>query len=213
MHEAEYLIRVAGRTIWLEKDTSAAISLLTDANQRLKELKDPKFLHVRKVIHQDIERLKLLPILNVEEIVLTLMALSEQIDKLPLALAYLPESNDEEDVLVVLNKSWQRFLADFITIRRRSASVEPLLTPVQKQNLMTNLKLKLGQAQWAASNGKESVYQQSLLETQTWLKTYFDMDSATNQQFSQSILNLTSERIFIEYPKELASLSAILSQI
>ena len=37
IHEAQYLVRVAVRTLWLEKNTKAAIGLLTDADSRLKE--------------------------------------------------------------------------------------------------------------------------------------------------------------------------------
>ena len=219
MHEAEYLIRVAGRTIWLERDTKAAIGLLTDADQRLKELKDPKFLRVREVIHQDIEQLKLLPVLNTEEVLLSIMALGQQVDQLLLSLAYVPEKNNENDNLVLsddandwqenLSKSWQRFLADFITIRRHNASVEPLLSPAQQQNLMINLKLKLNQAEWAVAKEKAQLYQQVLADIQTWLTRYFDMEKDVNQRFYQTIASLKNERVAIDYPSELKALAAI----
>ncbi|MGJ8691774.1 MAG: uroporphyrinogen-III C-methyltransferase [Thalassotalea sp.] len=219
IHEAEYLVRVAGRTIWLEKDTQAAIALLQDADQRLKELKNPKFLAVRTLLHQDIEMLKSLPVINTEEVILTLMGLASQIDKLPLALAYVPDaehisenfelSDNTDDWQENLNKTWQRFLGDFITVRRRSANVEPLLTPVQKQNLVANLKLKLQQTQWAATKGQSQLYQQTLADVQAWLVTYFDMDEPANQSFYQSVENLKSERVFIEYPAELTALAEI----
>lgn len=43
LHEAEYLIRISARTLWLEHDTRAAIGLLKDADARLTELNDPAF--------------------------------------------------------------------------------------------------------------------------------------------------------------------------
>lgn len=219
IHEAEYLIRVAGRTIWLERDTKAAIGLLTDADQRLKELKDPKFLRVREVIHQDIEQLKLLPVLNTEDVLLSIMALGQQVDQLVLSLGYLPENNDASENLALsddandwqenLSKSWQRFLADFITIRRHNASVEPLLSPAQQQNLMINLKLKLNQAEWAVAKEKAHLYQKVLADIQTWLTRYFDMEKDVNQRFYQTIASLKNERVAIDYPSELKALAVI----
>ena len=55
LHETEYLIRVAARSLWLEQDTAATVSLLKEADSRLNELNDPAFLPARELIHQDIK--------------------------------------------------------------------------------------------------------------------------------------------------------------
>lgn len=219
LHEAEYLIRVAGRTLWLEQDTRAAINLLNDASERLKQLKQPKYLPAREAIYQDIEALALLPKLDTEEVVLTLMGLSHQVTKLSLALAYVPDSteteadfelsNNSDDWQENLSKTWQRFLTDFITVRRRSDNVEPLLTPQQQQNLHINLRLKLQQAQLAASRRMVPVYQQSLVDIQQWLTSYFDMDNEINTRFYQTIEKLKQQNIVVNLPSELNALSAI----
>ena len=44
--EADYLVRMAGRKMWLEKDLRTAIMLLGNADQRLKSLSDPSVLPV-----------------------------------------------------------------------------------------------------------------------------------------------------------------------
>lgn len=219
MHEAEYLIRVAGRTIWLEKDTSAAIKLLTSANQRLKLLKAPKFLKVRAAIHHDIERLKLIPALNTEDIILSLAGLSQQVDTLPLAQEYFANADktenevelsaDNNDWQANLAKTWQRFIDDFITIRRRSDNDEPLLTGKQRENLLINLQLKFEQAKWAAIKEKETLYRRILNDIQVTIKAYFNSDYVLTQRFSDEVALLTNERISYNYPSELNSLSAI----
>ncbi|WP_286234112.1 uroporphyrinogen-III C-methyltransferase [Thalassotalea sediminis] len=219
IHEAEYLIRVASRTMWLERDTIAAINLLSDADERLKELNAPKFLPIRQQIRKDIETLKQLPTLATEEVTLTLIALEEQIWQLPLAMAKVPEPVKDEDNLTLSNstadwrenlaKTWHRFKEDFITIRRRNGSVEPLMSPSHQQNLKENLSLKLQQAQWAASKENEVLYIALLDKAQAWLFSYFDTSQEKTIKFNNVLQKLKSETIKFDYPTTLQSLNAI----
>ena len=220
IHEAEYLVRVAARTMWLERDTKAAIGLLRDADNRLKELDQPKFLPVRALINEDIENLALMPTLTNQQAVLTLMALNKQVSTLELAGVNLAEALDKtkEDLVLSddigdwqenLAKTWQKFLNDFITVRRRTGMVEPLMAPEQQQHLKQNLSLKVQLVQWAASEQKAEVYQQTLLDIQQWLNEFFDMDLPVNQRFYQAIEQLKQQTIHYDYPSDLRSLAAM----
>jgi len=220
IHEAEYLVRVAARTMWLERDTKAAIGLLRDADNRLKELNQPKFLPVRALINEDIESLALMPTLQNQDAILTLMALNKQVPNLTLAGVNLAEaldktkddftlSDDLNDWQENLAKTWHKFLNDFITVRRRTGMVEPLMAPDQQQHLKQNLSLKVQLVQWAASEQKEDVYQQTLLDIQQWLNEFFDMSLPVNKNFYQSIEQLKQQTIHYDYPSDLRSLAAI----
>ncbi|HBY86927.1 MAG TPA: heme biosynthesis operon protein HemX, partial [Colwellia sp.] len=220
IHEAEYLVRVAARTMWLERDTKAAISLLRDADNRLKELNQPKFLPVRALINEDIESLALMPTLQNQDAILTLMALNKQVPTLMLAGVDLAETLDQtkEDLALSDNigdwqenlaKTWNKFLNDFITVRRRTGMVEPLMAPDQQQHLKQNLSLKIQLVQWAASEQKEEIYQQTLLDIQQWLNEFFDMNLPVNERFYQSIEQLKQQTIHYDYPSDLRSLAAI----
>lgn len=219
MHEAEYLIRIAARTMWLEKDTQAAIGLLNDADNRLNELNDPTFLPVRELIHQDIQTLELMPTLQTQEAVLSLMALNKQVQSLPLAGVNLGESltteqnfelsDDINDWQENLKKTYQKFLSDFITVRRRTGMVEPLMSPEQQQHLKQNLSLKVQLALWAASQKKPDIYLQTLADIQRWLNDFFDMKAPINQKFSQALAQLKTHKIHYDYPNNLSSLSAL----
>ncbi|QBG36216.1 uroporphyrinogen-III C-methyltransferase [Litorilituus sediminis] len=223
VHEAEYLIRVAARTMWQEKDTKAAIGLLKDADSRLAELSEPKYLPVRATIHEDIKALELMPTLQSQEAVLSLMALDKQISTLPLIgddlgnlstnVKELELSSDISDWKSNLSKSWQNFLDDFIRIRPREGSVEPLISPKQQQNLKHNLSLKVQLAIWAVREGNTEVYQQALSDVQKWTSDYFDMQSPRNTEFYQSIEKLKTYLINYNYPSDLPSLTAIKSLI
>jgi len=218
IHEAEYLVRVAARTMWLERDTKAAINLLRDADSRLKELDHPKFLPVRALINEDIENLALMPTLTNQEAILTLMALNKQVPTLVVitpekALEQVKEdialSDDIGDWQENLAKTWHKFLKDFITIRQRTGMVEPLMTPDQQQHLKQNLSLKVQLVQWAASEQKEEIYQQTLLDIQQWLNEFFDMNLPVNKRFYNSIEQLKKQTIYYDYPSDLRSLAAI----
>ena len=217
--EAEYLVRMAGRVLWLEKDVTTTISLMHDADARLNTLKDPRLLPIRQMIHQDIEQLKLLPQLETEEVILSLMGLAKQVPNLPLNQIQLPDSTEQfvdnklsEDIndwRDNLAKSWTSFKEHFITIRRRTGSVEPLMHPEFQQNLYHNLELKIQQVQWAASQGKQSLYQTSIDDIQQWLTTYFDMENESTQLFSQRLTELHAKTIIVNYPQSLTSHQAL----
>lgn len=219
LHEAEYLIRVASRSLWLEKDTSAAIGLLHDADRRMEELDDPQFLPVRQVIQQDIAELQLLPTLNTDNVILKLMALAQQTKQLPIAMVDIPNSDEQENDLELTENvsdwqenlaiTWHKFLADFITVSRRTGDVEPLMSPEFTQNLRENLNLKIQTTIFAVTKGNTKIYQQSLTDIQMWLNDYFDMTEIANQNFSQALLALEDKSIKVNYPNKLSSLTAI----
>ena len=220
IHEADYLIRIAARTMWLEQDTQAAISLLREADSRLKTLARPKYLPIRALINEDIEALALMPSLNTQDAILQLMALNKQIPQLVLAQVKITEDlkSGQENLTLSTNiddwqnnlaKTWQKFLNDFITVRRRTGMVEPLLSPDQQQHLKQNLSLKVQLVQWAASEQKDPIYQQTLLDIQQWLNEFFDMQLISNQRFYQAIEDLKKLTINYNYPSDLKSLTAI----
>ncbi|WP_440875111.1 uroporphyrinogen-III C-methyltransferase [Thalassotalea sp. PLHSN55] len=220
MHEAEYLVRIAGRTLWLEHDTRAAINLLQDADNRLSELNNPDLLPVRKLIHQDIEQLKLIPTLDVEEVVLSLNAMVSQVDSLVLSLKdqgidgwkkqELELSDDISDWRENLSKSVDKFLSTFaVRVNQNVEQVEPLLTPQRHQNLRENIKLKLQLAQWAAVDEKSDLYLSALKDVQQWLNDYFDMNEAINQRFNESVVALEDKNISFNYSGNLTSLKAL----
>lgn len=219
IHEAEYLVRVASRTLWLEKDTKAAIILLIDADNRLKELNSPEYLPTRQLIHRDIEQLRLIPVIDNESIMLKLMALSHQVDDLVISEAHIEIAEEAaEDVVLSENASdWQEnlqktlanFAKQFLTISRREGSVEPLLLPKHQENLRQNLKLKIQVALWALSEEKFELYESSLKDVQAWLSEYFDMENLFNQGFSDAISTAANERVEVSYPTKLNSLKAL----
>ncbi|MCZ0752038.1 uroporphyrinogen-III C-methyltransferase [Aeromonas enteropelogenes] len=209
--ESEYLVRMAGRKLWLEHDLVSAITLLGNADERIAALNDPSLMPIRKALAEDIAKLKGMPRIDREGLTLKLAALSDQIELLPLSTVSMPEAKAEPDQAVSTNpdewesnlkKNWVKFTENFITIRRRDGAVEALLSPQQEIFLRENLKTKLLQAQLAVYREQQALYEDSLDKAQRWLNQYFDTENSATHYMLGEIDKLKGEQIQFDYPDQ-----------
>ncbi|WP_349919988.1 uroporphyrinogen-III C-methyltransferase [Aeromonas veronii] len=219
--ESEYLVRMAGRKLWLEHDLISAITLLGNADERIKALNDPSLMPIRKALAEDIAKLKGMPRVDREGLTLKLAALSDQIELLPLSTVSMPEAKAEADQAVSTNpdewesnlkKNWVKFTENFITIRRRDGAVEALLSPQQEIFLRENLKTKLLQAQLAVYREQQALYTDSLDKAERWLTQYFDVDNSATQYMQSELDKLKGEQIQFDYPDQFKT-QAMLEQV
>ena len=219
--ESEYLVRMAGRKLWLEHDIVSAITLLGNADERIKALNDPSLMPIRKALAEDIAQLKGMPRVDREGLTLKLAALSDQIELLPLSTVSMPQAKAEPDQAVSANpdewesnlkKNWVKFTENFITIRRRDGAVEALLSPQQEIFLRENLKTKLLQAQLAVYREQQALYTDSLEKAQRWLTQYFDTDNSATQYMQSELDKLKGEQIQFDYPDQFKT-QAMLEQV
>lgn len=180
--EAEYLVNMAGRKLWLEKDPRTATDLLKSADETIAAMNNPALLPIRKALAKDIAATASIKTTDIDGSVLALDALIEQLDKLPLnrtdAEAGAPEdtsiTGDLNDWQSNLGKTWKALTQDFITIRHRTADAPVLLAPEQQWYLAENIRHKLLQSQLALYRYDRAAYHQSLMMARKWLQTYFD---------------------------------------
>ncbi|WAG06271.1 uroporphyrinogen-III C-methyltransferase [Aeromonas jandaei] len=219
--ESEYLVRMAGRKLWLEHDLVSAITLLGNADERIAALNDPSLMPIRKALAEDITKLKGMPRIDREGLTLKLAALEDQIELLPLSAVNMPEAKQEQDQAVSTNpdewesnlkKNWVKFTENFITIRRRDGAVEALLSPQQEFFLRENLKTKLLQAQLAVYREQQSLYEDSIDKVQRWLTQYFDTDNSATHYMQGELDKLKGEQIQISYPEQFKT-QAMLEQV
>jgi len=219
--ESEYLVRMAGRKLWLEHDLISAITLLGNADERIRALNDPSLMPIRKALAEDIAKLKGMPRIDREGLTLKLAALEDQIELLPLSTVSMPEAKLEADQAVTANpdewesnlkKNWVKFTENFVTIRRRDGSVEALLSPQQEIFLRENLKTKLLQAQISVYREQQTLYEDSLDKAQRWLTQYFDTENSATRYMQGEIDKLKGEQIQIDYPEQFKT-QAMLEQV
>ena len=210
--EAEYLVRMAGRKLWLEQDGVSAAMMLANADQRLAAVNDPSLAPVRRALAEDIAAIKSVATVDRDGIVIKLNSLSDQVDKLQLdavimAKAEEPDftvSNSVKDWKENLKKSWTGFSENFVTVRRRDGKVDALLSPQQHWYLSENLKGTLLQAQLAVYRDQQAIYDSSLKQANEWLTTYF-ADDSVRQFMQEQIEELSGKKIQVEYPQQFSA--------
>ncbi|WP_019281078.1 uroporphyrinogen-III C-methyltransferase [Vibrio anguillarum] len=207
--EADYLVKLAGRKLFLEHDIVSATKLMESADQRIAELNDPSLVPLRKAMARDITQLKIIPLIDREGLVLRLTTLQQQVDTLPLANAMLPETQQQSAPQVSENiNDWQNnlvsslkdFSENFITFRTRDGNAIPLLSPEQHFYLKENLKAKLETAIKAVYAEQQEIYTTALSTADKWSASFFNSDDQSVQQFNHALLQLSKQNIQVQYP-------------
>lgn len=217
--EADYLVKMAGRKLWLEHDVVSATRLMENADQRISALNDPSLMPLRRAMASDISTLKAIPLIDRDGLVLKLNNLEQQINTLPLASAILPEAGVVEQKEVSTNiNDWQSnlmqslddFAGHFITYRVREGNVIPLLSPEQHFYLKENIKGKLLLASKALYREQSEVYVTSLESAKLWSSQYFQQDDPAVKSFMAQLDSLTKFKVDVRYPQKMKT-QALLS--
>lgn len=216
--EADYLVKLAGRKLFLEHDVESATQLMESADQRIAALNDPSLVKLRKAMANDITKLRTIPLIDRDGLVLRLTALQQQVDKLPLANALLPEAEAVENTEVSedianwqdnLMTSLKDFSENFITFRTRDGNVIPLLSPEQHFYLKENIKAKLETAIKSVYQEQGEIYTTSLKTADKWALAFFNQDDNSVKEFNKTVNQLSQQNIQVEYPTKLQSQSQL----
>jgi len=221
--EANYLVKLAGRKLWQEKNIETARSLLVTADLRISEMNEPALIDIRQALASDIASLQALPVDNSETLALKLDGLLSQVDNLKLNMIELPEvatgqdteslSDSTDDWLENLKRTWHSFSDSVITVRRRSGSVEPLMSPKQQWYLEENLKRKLMQTQLAVYRQQQTAYQHAIELSSRWILQFYDREDATTKFMLNELRNLKKEQVSVNYPQKFSSSYLIIDEL
>ncbi|EKE6109072.1 uroporphyrinogen-III C-methyltransferase [Vibrio cholerae] len=210
--EADYLVKLAGRKLFLEHDVETATQLMESADQRIAALNDPSLTPLRKAMANDITTLKNIPLIDRDGLVLRLISLQQQIDSLPLANAILPAdqpqtsqavSENIDDWQTNLKNSLKAFADNFITFRSRDGNVIPLLSPTQHFYLRENLQAKLETAIKGVYTEQQTLYRTALDTAAQWSTSFFNPDDKAVQSFNAALAQLAQQQVQVEYPVKL----------
>ncbi len=201
--EAQYLVRMAGDKLWLEKDPQTAQALLKTADDRIKAMKDPSLMPLRRALAKDMAAVAELKTTDITGTMLTLDNMIDTLNKLKLNRAkveVVPEANDAmsdslEDWQTNLAKSWKALLEQFVVIRKRTADHAPLLTPDQQWYLVENIRNKLLQAQLALLRQDEVSYRNAIALANKWVYQNFDLKNDKTKQALAALDALASLEI------------------
>ncbi|MFV0575734.1 MAG: uroporphyrinogen-III C-methyltransferase [Vibrio sp.] len=212
--EADYLVKMASRKLFLEHDVESSTQLMMAADQRIAALNDPSMVPLRKAMADDITQLKSLPRVDREGLIIQIISMQKQIDELPLANALLPKEEKQEAQVVSedvtdwqdnLMTSLKDFTGHFITFRTRDGNTTPLLSPEQHFYLKENVKAKLETAIKGVYVENNDIYQASIEVAKDWSTKFFNQESAKVLEFQKSLDELQKKNITVDYPVKLES--------
>ena len=199
--EADYLVQMAGRKLWLEQDPTTAWNLLKSADAQIAKMGDPSLLPLRKALAQDIAQVKAIKRPDISGTVYEIDSVITQLDKLPLNQARPVDKPEPEsqalstsvmDWKANLDKTWQALVSDFVKIRKRQTDLAPLLSPQQGWYLTQNIKNKLLQAQLALYRNDDVNFKQSMRLARKWVYEYYDLKAVETQNVLSSIDSITT---------------------
>ncbi|GLP97481.1 uroporphyrinogen-III C-methyltransferase [Paraferrimonas sedimenticola] len=220
--EADYLVRIAGRKLWLEQDIASAVALLESADDRVKSMRNPSLMQLRRALAQDIQTLKRIEQVDISGTALIIDTLVAELDQLPVNFVELPAIEDDAESEPVskdaaewkqnFSRAWSSVVDQLFTIRRRGADTEALLAPEQEWFLKENIRNRLLRAQVALYRGEQANYVTAIETAATWVNRYFDLESATTQQALATLDALKQVRFKRDYPQTFKS-SRLLEQL
>ncbi|WP_438765052.1 uroporphyrinogen-III C-methyltransferase [Kushneria sp. TE3] len=213
--EIEYLLRMANQRLQLERDISGAQSLLETADQRLRQIDNPAQLPVRRAIASELSQLESLPEVDQNGLFLTLSAMANQVDTLPLSQESEALAAQKDDGSLFTG-GWREQLSrmgtqlkDLVTVRRHDEPLEALITPAQEGYLRQNVRLLLEQAQLGVMRSNEEIYRESLERANTLITTYFRTEDSNVQRVRDQLNQLGQRNISPELPDISGSIEAL----
>ncbi|MBD8165446.1 uroporphyrinogen-III C-methyltransferase [Erwinia persicina] len=213
--QADYLVKMAGRKLWSDQDVTTAAALLKSADASLADMNDPSLIDVRRALTQDISTLSALSQVDYDGIILKLNQLSNDVDNLRIAdndSDNAPMDSDSGELSSSLRewrqnlvKSWHNFMDDFITIRRRDATAEPMMAPDQDIYLRENIRSRLLIAAQAVPRHQDEIYKQSIDTVSAWTRAWFDSNDASTRAFLSQLDELSQQSVSMDVPEALQS--------
>lgn len=217
--EADYLVRIAGRKLWLESDVSTAMLMMQAADSRLEDIGDPSLFPVRKLIAEDIQALHQVNPVAINSIALALSGMIPQVNNLPLNALKIPEIEENKaqnelsenigDWRANLSKTWDSLVDDFIQIETSEKPIFPYLSTKQRWLITEQLKLALSQAKSAALDEQEALYMNALQQATALVVEHFQLDDNNVKQLADALQQLQNTTIAKDYPRQLKSANAL----
>jgi uroporphyrin-3 C-methyltransferase len=214
--EVEQILLVASQQLQLAGNVKAALIALEAADARLARSDRPQLTQVRRVIAEDIERLKSSPFVDVTGIGLKLESVISTVDELPLVMETRPVEGNANAAADTPDEGWRLLVAEMwgdllslVRIQRIDAPETPLLAPDQAFFLRENLKLRLLGARLALLARDQAAYRADLAAAVDWSTRYFDVTAPAVASSIETLNELAESDIQIELPDVSASLDAV----
>lgn len=223
LEEARYLLRLANQRQLTGGGAQGIIGLLESVDKLLITLDTPDVFPLRDTIQKNILTLKLAPIVDREGIYLHLAAFIARVDQLPpvplQSSLKKSDTTNEEGTTLVESSHWQDGiwesiqhvfgkLDQYVRVQQHNQPLNVLLSDVQQQIVVQNLRLMLEQAQIALLREEGLIYEESLEQAIRWLHKHFS-HFPEKQVFVDVLTELKQQNIVSQLPDISSSLKQL----
>lgn len=218
LRDIQYLLKLAYRKVYLEKDISNSLNLLKEADNYLSTIDLPIALKIRKSVANEINMLNSLDVPDTEGIVLELIAIQENIYNLP-KLGYNFSNNQNIEELSSRDsvKDWKNnlgiglndFFKKVIVIKKYDNKENYILTYDQIAVLDDKINILLLETQLAAYSQQQTIFEQNLEKIITLLKKYFDREDSMTDHVINELIEMKNKSVIFVEPTEFDSLKLI----
>ncbi len=212
--EVEQVLLIANQQLQLAGNVKAALIALETADARLARMDLPQLTSLRRVLNQDMERLKAAPYVDVIGMALRIDSILNEVDGLPVAMEERP-ARTESAAQAPVGGFWQRLwgearrdLRDLIRIQSIAKPEMPLLSPEQAFFLRQNLKIRLLGARLSLLAHDAASFRADLKAASEWLTRYYDAGNKGVAAAQATIKQLLQSDIGVQLPHISASLEA-----
>lgn len=216
LEEIEQLLLIANQQLQLASNVKAALIAMQEADARLQRIDRPQLSPLRKIISQDMDRLKSAPYVDTVGISLRLDNLAASIDALPLEMELRPAETSSQPATPAPDNIWLRFARDAWEDVKRLVRIQymnkpdiALLSPSQAYFLRENLKLRLLSARHALLARDVASFKADLDASLDWIGRYYDNQSKPVANILEALRQLRDSEVGIELPRISASLDAV----
>lgn len=216
--DIEQSVLLASQQLQVAANVRAALIGLENAEARLQRMDQPRYGALRRVLARDIERLKALPLVDVQGISARINDVIAGVDKLQLAMDARVRSETAATPPVaaagipawerMLREAWQE-LRQLVRVQRTGPQEAVLLAPEQAFFLRENLKLRLLGARVALLVRDGKGYQGDLLAALAALERHFDMRDSAVSAAAATLRKLKSAQVEVDVPDIAETLQAL----
>lgn len=214
--EIEYLVDIANQRLRLVRDLDGAIAALRAADQRVRELGDPKLLPVRESLADEIAMLEDFERPDLVGIALRLDRMATHLKPMPLQLPdqeraerdlSLAVADGEQKTMSGLARHVWNAFSEHITYREYPEPVKALPDTETELHLNQLLRLRLEAARLSVLRQDDAEYHRQLQAARSWVEEKFTGDRAAGLAADLAALDAVNLRP--ELPELTASLDKL----
>ena len=182
--EAEYYMQIANAQLQLANNPHLAALALEMADERVVQIGNPALIDVRRAISDELAALDVMEKPDLAGVTLTLASLARVVESLPLGSSkkiVREEADPADEEQGGLSRAWSSMknaMSGLVRVTPPDQAKLALLSPDAEYFLRNNLALQLQSARLALLRGEQTVFQQTLDDTNTLMSQYFDVESA-----------------------------------